>query len=130
MFSILKNISTLYSKPLIGLAIASALSAFIYWYDGQRFDAGYNKAVIDMDVVVEAAHKASLEVLTEEYEHSIQIAKYKEKVAQEALQRLRDKPPRIEYREINKVVENSECKYLTNEYVGLLNQSYGEEPSK
>lgn len=119
-------LSLLGKKTLAGIVGVVALSSSYYY----TYDKGYDAAKLDVKGEYQEALEVRITALTEQYNEGVVLEQHKAKIAQRALQELRDTPKQIEVQEIVKIVEDSDCKSLSSDYVGLLNQHQGEDPFK
>jgi hypothetical protein len=88
---------------------------------------GYDAAMRDMDIKYQASFELSVEAYKQRSDELVLLEQEKAKIVSAALQKLEKAPKEIEVREVVKIVESSDCKRLSDEYVELLNKSFSED---
>ena len=118
-------------KQILMYAMASIILVFAYKYIKHSiYQDGYGAAVIEMELKYKTSLESSIEAYRQRSAEAIALEQEKAKIASEALQKLREAPKEIEVKEIVKIVENGDCKSLSDDYLGVLNSQYGEDPFK
>jgi len=103
------------------LAVISALTGFVIYYDTARYNAGYNAAIVDMKDSSETVSKAAVERLKEKHSRTITQLNREATALQETLRKLREKPDVKIITKIKTVVEEGECKRVGAPALQLLN---------
>lgn len=132
MFDIIKALfGAVKSSPfklVLVLAIIASVTGFIVWYDHARFEAGYNSAQVELHEAHQEAMRAAVEKAKKDLNEALALEKEGRIRAERDYQRLREKPPEVEIREVIKIVESSECKRVGSDVIGLLNGTFGSKP--
>lgn len=110
--------------------LIGSLFAYSKWRYNTAFEAGYNKAVSQHQEAIQKAVDSAVSDVTERLRATIaqkQIELKSLARMNEALSKVREKE--VIYREIPKIVENSDCKRLGSDVLGLFNSAIGEDPT-
>lgn len=111
-------------------ALVGTLFAFSKWAYDEVYDAGYNKAVSQYQEATQKAVDSAVSDVTERLRATIAQKQIElETLARmnKALSKTREKE--VIYRDIPKIVENSDCKRLGSDVLGLFNAAIGEDPT-
>ena len=104
------------------LAVVSAISGFVVYYDKSRYNAGYNAAVVKMAAATQVATEASAAAFKLELSNALANKRVELTEANRTIQELLRRPTDVIVKEITKVVESSECKRIGAEPHRLLNE--------
>lgn len=115
-------------KIVIILGLISSLAGFVVYYDKQRYNAGYNAAVVEMQAKHEEALSVRVDEATEDLSNALTQAEKRREQALKLIEELRNKPVEVRTRVVREIIENAECERLGIDYMQLLNQSIGSDP--
>lgn len=108
-------------KIALVLAIITALTGFVVYYDKSRYNAGWNAALVEYTAASQEATEASTAAFKLELSNSLAKKRVELTEANRTIQELLEEPT-IEYiKEIQIVVESSNCKRIGAEPYRLLN---------
>jgi hypothetical protein len=112
-------------KLTMYVILVTSVIGFITWGYNQIYQAGYSARVVEEHTVLQEALEASEKRYKEELEEAKALYSLKTREAQKLSQELEDIKlnPMVIYREIPKIVEASECKFVDPSLVRLLNDS-------
>ena len=94
------------------LAVVSALTGFVIYYDTARFNAGYNQAVVDLQDSSQEAVEASTRAFKAEAIQRLRVHDKELTEANRLVQELLERKPDVLIKEIPVAVEASECKRI------------------
>lgn len=106
-------------KLAAALMLLSGAVLFIYMYGRDKFDEGYTKAAIDHEIAV----KKEFSELSQKYKVLMSQKIDAERKAEQKINELLQADPKTEIitKKVIKYVENTDCKRLGNDFVGLFN---------
>jgi hypothetical protein len=113
-------------KLIIILAIISALTGFVIWYDTSRYNAGFNAAKVEVyeearkaEIALQEAQEAILGGLQEELSLAKQKSQSSKDIAVALQHKLDNQPSARTYREISNV-QTGECINLSPDFRRVL----------
>jgi hypothetical protein len=128
LLTMISGLITKVPKNILMYAIASIFLVFAYKYIKHSiYMEGYDAAMRDMDIKYQASFELSVEAYKQRSDELVLLEQEKARIVSAALQKLEKAPKEIEVREVVKIVESSDCKRLSDEYVELLNGSFSED---
>lgn len=102
-------------------AAVVAVIAAVKWWSDERYDAGWNAAVVEQDRLIREAQQAAVDKARQEWENLTSAAEAEIIVEEKIVERIR-----VVEKEIPTVVERivevtPECNDLGDDFAGLLN---------
>ena len=131
LLKILPNLGVLLKLPrkvLVGISVTLVVVIGFNQIKTQSFKEGYEEARKEMSSNYQDSLEARITSLKEQYEGVVVLEQEKTRIAQKAFEKLREQPPKVKVHEVIKIIENDKCKSLSSDYIGLLNEHYGERP--